>query len=84
MIEVKNISKSYDEIKAIDEISTNIQEQAVYGLIGTNGAGKSTFLRMLCGIMKPDEGEIFIDGLSVYENEESLNTTSTSSKSPTT
>ena len=70
MIEVKNISKSYDEIKAIDEISTNIQEQAVYGLIGTNGAGKSTFLRMLCGIMKPDEGEIFIDGLSVYENEE--------------
>ena len=39
MIEVKNISKSYDEIKAIDEISTNIQEQAVYGLIGTNGAG---------------------------------------------
>lgn len=70
MIEVKNISKSFDEIKAIDEISTNIQEQAVYGLIGTNGAGKSTFLRMLCGIMKPDEGEIFIDGTSVYENEE--------------
>lgn len=68
MIETKNISKSFDDIKAVDSISLQINENAVFGLIGTNGAGKSTFLRMLCGILKPDNGEVLIDGECVFEN----------------
>lgn len=71
MIEAKGISKSFGGIKAVDSIDATIQEGAVFGLIGTNGAGKSTFLRMVCGVLKPDMGEILIDGKPVYENPES-------------
>lgn len=70
MIEVKNISKNFDEVKAIDNISATIEEAHVFGLIGTNGAGKSTFMRILCGVLKPDEGEVYIDGEAVYDNPE--------------
>ena len=53
---------------AVDHINAKIRDGYVFGLIGTNGAGKSTFLRMACGILKPDEGTIQIDGEDVYEN----------------
>ena len=68
MIEVKNLSKRFETIKAIDNISAHIEEGHVFGLIGTNGAGKSTFMRMLSGVLKPDEGEILIDGEPVFDN----------------
>lgn len=68
MIEVKNLSKSFGTVKAIDDISAHIEEGHVFGLIGTNGAGKSTFMRMLAGVLKPDSGEILIDGEPVYDN----------------
>lgn len=70
MIEVKGLSKSFDTIKAIDNISARIEEGHVFGLIGTNGAGKSTFMRMLSGVLKPDEGSILVDGREVYDNPE--------------
>lgn len=68
MIEVKNISKSFNSLKAIDDISLTIREGNVFGLIGTNGAGKSTFLRLLSGVLKPDAGSITIDDMDVFEN----------------
>ncbi len=71
MIEVKGISKSFSGIKAVDNLDAVIQEGAVFGLIGTNGAGKSTFLRMVCGVLKPDEGTILVDGKPVFETPES-------------
>lgn len=70
MIEVRNLSKSFDNIKAVDDISLAIKDGSVFGLIGTNGAGKSTFLRMMTGVLKPDQGEVTIDGINVYENTE--------------
>lgn len=70
MIEVKNLRKRFDQVQAIDNISAKIEEGHVFGLIGTNGAGKSTFLRLLCGVLAPDEGEILIDGESVLEHPE--------------
>ncbi|MDO4189854.1 MAG: ABC transporter ATP-binding protein [Lachnospiraceae bacterium] len=69
MIEVKNITKSFEDIKALDSVTADIQEGQVFGLIGTNGAGKSTFLRILCGVLKPEEGSVIIDGEYIYENE---------------
>jgi len=66
MIETTNISKSFGEIKAVDDISAQIKDGLVFGLVGTNGAGKSTFIRMLAGILKPDSGAITIDGQPVY------------------
>ncbi len=68
MIEVKNLTKNFDSIRAIDDITAKIEEGHVFGLIGTNGAGKSTFMRILCGVLKPDTGEVLVDGEAVYDN----------------
>ena len=68
MITATNVSKRFDSILAVDCVSTVIQEGAVFGLIGSNGAGKSTFLRLLAGVLKPDQGEISVDGQPVYES----------------
>ena len=63
MIEIRNVSKTFDRIRAVDNVSVSIKENTVFGLIGTNGAGKSTVLRMVAGVLEQDEGEIAIDGL---------------------
>ena len=68
MIIAEQVNKTFGNIKAIDQVSAEIKKASVFGLIGTNGAGKSTFLRMLCGIYRPDSGKITIDGEPVYEN----------------
>ena len=70
MIEIKNVSKNFNGFQAISNVSFTMSEGLVFGLVGTNGAGKSTLLRMIAGILKPDEGEIFIEGKPVYENPE--------------
>lgn len=67
MIEAVKINKSFDKIKAIEDISLTIRDGQVFGLIGTNGAGKSTLMRMVAGIMMPDSGRILIDDIPVYE-----------------
>lgn len=68
MIQANGVSKSYENILAVDNVSVEMREGSVFGLVGTNGAGKSTFLRMLAGILKPDTGEILVDGMKIYEN----------------
>jgi len=68
MIEAKNLTKSFDGIEAAKGISVTIRENNVFGLIGTNGAGKSTVLRMMAGVLKPDEGIVLVDNLPVYDN----------------
>ena len=68
MIEIRNVTKCYDNIKAVDNVSVAIKENTVFGLIGTNGAGKSTALRMMAGVLKQDEGEITVDGIPVFDN----------------
>lgn len=69
MIEAVNVIKQFGDIMAVDSISATIKDSNVFGLIGTNGAGKSTFLRLLAGILRPDSGTVTIDGKNVYENE---------------
>ena len=69
MIEVKGLSKKFGDIQAVADVSLNIKKGCIFGLVGTNGAGKSTFLRMLAGVLKPDEGSIRIDGEPVFENQ---------------
>ncbi len=68
MIELTNVSKSFGSIKAVDRVSFTIREGTVFGLIGTNGAGKSTVLRMMAGVLKQDEGMVIIDNMPVYDN----------------
>lgn len=67
MINIKNVTKNFDDIKALNNVTLDITEGSVFGLIGTNGAGKSTLLRILSGVLKQDTGEVFIDGQPVFE-----------------
>ncbi len=68
MIEIRELNKSFDNIKALDNVSFDIKEGEVFGLIGTNGAGKSTLLRILSGVYKEDGGSALVDGMKVYDN----------------
>ena len=68
MIEVKNLVKTFDGFRALDDLTMTVPRGAVYGLVGPNGAGKSTLLRHLTGIYRPDSGTVTIDGEPVFEN----------------
>lgn len=65
MISIKSLSKSYGEIKALDNISIDIKSKTIFGLVGPDGAGKSTLIRILCGLLKPDSGEVDILGINL-------------------
>ena len=64
MIELRNASKSFGRTEAVKNVNFRMKEENVFGLIGTNGAGKSTILRMAAGVLKPDEGMVLIDGMN--------------------
>lgn len=68
MIETINLTKSFGKVKAVNQVSVTMKDQEVFGLVGTNGAGKSTMLRMLAGVLRQDSGEILIDREKVYDN----------------
>ena len=68
MIQATGARKCFGDIVAVDGITAEIQTGSVYGLIGTNGAGKSTFLRMMAGVLQCDAGDITVDGQPVWEN----------------
>lgn len=67
MIKVKEVSKNFEDFVALDNITCNISDGCIYGMVGSNGAGKSTFLRVLAGIYKPEKGEAYIDDAPIYE-----------------
>ncbi|MBE7013227.1 MAG: ABC transporter ATP-binding protein [Ruminococcaceae bacterium] len=69
MIKVKNVTKFFDDFKVLSDISLAIPKGVIYGLVGPNGAGKTTIINHINGVLKPDEGEILINGEMVYENE---------------
>lgn len=68
MIQVNHVVKNFDGCKALDDTNLHVKKGAIYGLVGPNGAGKSTVIRHITGIYKPDEGEVLLEGESVYEN----------------
>ena len=68
MIQAEKVTMMFDEKIALDGLSCQIPDGCIYGLVGSNGSGKSTFLRLISGIYKPYGGEIKFDGLPVYEN----------------
>ena len=68
MLKIVNLTKKYGDKKAVDNLSLHIEKGEIYGFIGHNGAGKTTTIKSCCGILGFDEGEIYIDGISVREN----------------
>lgn len=70
MIQVTSVTKYFDNFKVLDDFSLNVKKGTIYGLIGPNGAGKTTVINHINGVLKPDCGNIYIDGVRVYENEQ--------------
>ncbi len=73
MITVNNVSMTYKDpispIRSLESLSLEVRDGSIFGLIGSNGSGKSTLLRIVAGIIKPEAGEVTIDGTPVFENE---------------
>ena len=68
MLEIKNLSRLFGDIKAVDNISFKIDSGIITGFLGPNGAGKTTTLRMIVGYLQPSAGNIELDAVSIFEN----------------
>ena len=68
MLRIENLTKTFGDKKAVDDLSLHIRPGEIYGFIGHNGAGKTTTIKACCGILGFDRGEIYIDGLSIKTN----------------
>ena len=68
IIEIKNLYKSFGDIKAVDNLSFKVKKGELFAFLGVNGAGKSTTISMICGQLKKDSGEITIDGKAQKDN----------------
>jgi ABC-2 type transport system ATP-binding protein len=77
-VEIQNLTKIFDGffakqgLVAVDNVSLDIQRGEILGLLGVNGAGKTTMLKMICGLLKPTSGEIRINGLELEKNRPTL------------
>ena len=67
MLKIEGLTKSYNkgDIKAVDDISLEIENGEIFGFLGPNGAGKTTTIKMIVGLLKPDDGKIILDGINV-------------------
>lgn len=68
MIEAKNVTMRFDKFTAVNQLNCRIPDGCIYGLVGSNGAGKSTFLRLAAGVYHPAEGQVEVDGEGVWES----------------
>jgi len=72
MVEVKNLKKRYGDKQAVDGISFSVKKGEIFGILGPNGAGKTTTLEMMETLRPIDDGEVFIDGINVAENQNKI------------
>jgi ABC-2 type transport system ATP-binding protein len=72
VIIVEKLSKSFSDFKAVDEISFEVSKGEIFGFLGANGAGKTTAMKMLCGLSMPTSGKASVAGFDVYEDNESI------------
>lgn len=68
IIEVVNLSKQYDKLLAVDHISFSVDKGSLFAFLGTNGAGKSTTINMICTLLSKTSGQIFVDGMDLDTN----------------
>ena len=68
MLEIKNLSKTFGPVKAVDDVTFTVNKGEIFGLLGTNGAGKTTTMKVLACLLKPTSGGAFVNGLDVTKN----------------
>ncbi|MDD5888494.1 MAG: ATP-binding cassette domain-containing protein [bacterium] len=67
-IEIKNVSKSFQQQEVLKNVNMKLEEGKIYGFIGPNGSGKSVLLKIICGFYEPTIGEVLFDGVNVIKN----------------
>ena len=72
-VQIKNLTKTFDSTLAIDNLSLDIEKGKITGLIGADGAGKTTLIRLVIGLLVPDNGEVSVLGLNPFTQKEQLN-----------
>ena len=65
MIRTENLTKNYGSDRGVFDVNLKVQKGCIYGFVGPNGAGKTTTIEILCGLVRPDSGQAFIDGIHV-------------------
>jgi ABC-2 type transport system ATP-binding protein len=68
LLRLNRLSKSFGAVRAVDGVNLEVREGEIYGLLGPNGAGKTTTLSMICGLLKPDSGEVTIQGQALWSD----------------
>ena len=74
IIEIRNLSKSFGDIKAVDDLGFDVKEGELFAFLGTNGAGKSTTINILCGQLSKDNGTVIVDGYDLDKNTDAVKT----------
>ncbi|GAA0084429.1 ABC transporter ATP-binding protein [Clostridium sp. CTA-7] len=72
MLVIKNLEKSYGKFKALNGLNLEIEKGEIFGFIGPNGAGKSTTMKIVSGLLSPDSGEVYVDGIDAIKNNKVL------------
>ena len=72
LVEVKNVSLRFRDVEAVRDVSFSAPDQSILGLVGSDGAGKSSILRLIAGMIQPSQGEIYVDGLSVVTDRQKI------------
>src|SRR5881398_1950617 len=68
----KNLTKQFGAFKAVDSVSFDVEQGEIFGFLGANGAGKTTAMRILCGLSYPTSGEATVAGFNVYKQQEQI------------
>ena len=72
MLVIKDLEKSYGKFKALNKMNVEIKKGEIFGFIGPNGAGKSTTMKIVSGLLSPDSGEVYVDGIDAIKNNKKL------------
>ena len=72
MLIIKDLEKSYGKFKALNKLNLEIKKGEIFGFIGPNGAGKSTTMKIVSGLLRPDSGEVYVDGIDALKNNKAL------------
>ncbi|TXK91515.1 ATP-binding cassette domain-containing protein, partial [Parageobacillus sp. SY1] len=68
MIEFEHVTKKYGNVIALDDVSISLEKGKIIGVLGANGSGKSTFLKLIAGLVFPTKGKVLVDGMEVTRN----------------
>ena len=71
-VRVENLVKKFDDFVAVDHVTFNVEKGEIFGFLGSNGAGKSTTIRMLCGLLRPSGGKAWVGGFDVFSQSEEI------------